>query len=239
MKKPVHFVWLIPTYALVIGGLLLTAAFGSRVITTFSENSPVTARKCVVIDAGHGGEDGGAVSYTGVFESQINLQIALRLESLMHLLGIDTVMIRTTDRSIYTKGDTLAAKKVSDLKERVRITNATKNAVLVSIHQNQFAESRYSGAQVFFAATSGSEDLAHLIQRSFIQTLNPGSQRQIKKANGIYLMQHIQCAGVLVECGFISNPVEEAKLRSAEYQQKICCVLAAACSTFLHGTTEA
>ena len=237
MKKCIHCRWLIPTYILAIGGLLLTAVLGSRAITTVSEHFPITARKCVVIDAGHGGEDGGAVSYTGVYESQINLQIALRLEDLMHLLGIDTVMIRSTDCSVYTKGDTLASKKVSDLKERVRITNATENAVLVSIHQNQFAESRYSGAQVFFASTQGSEDLAQIIQRSFIQTLNPGSKRQIKKANGIYLMQHIQCTGVLVECGFISNPEEEAKLRSTEYQQKISCILASACSQYLNGTS--
>lgn len=238
MKKLAYCSWLIPIYSLIIGAFFLTVVLGSRVITVISENSPVTARKCVVIDPGHGGEDGGAVSCTGVFESHINLQIALRLEDLMHLLGIDTVMIRTTDRSIYTKGDTLASKKVSDLKERVRITNATENAVLLSIHQNQFAESRYSGAQVFFAETDGSKNLAQSIQSSLVRALNPSSQRKIKKASGIYLMQHIQCTGILVECGFISNPDEEAKLRSPEYQQKICCVLASTCSKFLHGIAE-
>lgn len=238
MKKIRHGIFMIPAYGAVIAGLLLVSIFGSKAITTISENAPLASRKCIVVDAGHGGEDGGAISCTGVYESQINLQIALRLEDLLHLLGIDTVMIRSTDRSVYTSGDTIASKKVSDLKERVRITNGTKNAILVSIHQNQFTESRYSGAQVFYAATAGSEDLAGSIQNSFHQTLNPDSNRQIKKANGVYLMQHIQCTGVLVECGFISNPEEEAKLRSAEYQQKISCVIAAACSQFLHGKPE-
>lgn len=238
MKNTVRCTSLIPVYIAAISCLLLIAVFGSRAVTVISENVPVTNRKCIVIDAGHGGEDGGAVSCTGVLESRINLEIALRLEDLMHLLGVDTVMIRTTDCSVYTQGDTLASKKVSDLKERVRITNATENAILVSIHQNQFADSRYSGAQVFYAPTDDSEALAKTIQYAFAQTLNPGSNRQIKKADGVYLMQHIECTGVLVECGFLSNPAEEAKLRDAKYQQKICCVIAAVCSRYLHGNSN-
>lgn len=238
MKKTVRCASLIPVYIAVLGCLLLAAIFGSRAVTAISENAPVTGRKCIVIDAGHGGEDGGAVSCTGVYESQINLEIALRLEDLMHLLGIDTVMIRTTDRSVYTQGDTIASKKVSDLKERVRITNATENAILVSIHQNQFAESRYSGAQVFYAPANGSDMLAKALQSAFIQTLNPGSSRQTKKADGVYLMQHIECTGILVECGFLSNPTEEAKLRDAQYQQRICCVIASVCSRYIHGNSE-
>ena len=126
MKKIRHGIFMIPAYGAVIAGLLLVSIFGSKAITTISENAPLTSRKCIVVDAGHGGEDGGAISCTGVYESQINLQIALRLEDLLHLLGIDTVMIRSTDRSVYTSGDTIASKKVSDLKERVRITNGTK-----------------------------------------------------------------------------------------------------------------
>lgn len=235
MKKTVRWVTFMPAYITVISCLLLAALVGNHAVTVISENAPVTNRKCIVIDPGHGGEDGGAVSCTGIFESRLNLEIALRLNDLMHLLGIDTVMIRTTDRSVYTQGNTLASKKVSDLKERVRITNETENAILVSIHQNQFAESRYSGAQVFYAPTNDSNTLAKEIQTSFKNTINPGSSRDIKKADGVYLMQHIQCTGVLVECGFLSNPVEEAKLRSAEYQQKICCVIASACSQYLHG----
>lgn len=238
MSAKKRYVTLIPAYIAVIGCFLITAIFGSRAVTALSEKAAVTSRKCIIIDAGHGGVDGGAVSCTGVYESQINLEIALRLNDLMHLLGIDTVMIRTTDCSVYTSGDTISAKKISDLKERVRISNSIKNAVLVSIHQNQFTESRYSGAQVFYAATANSEQLANSIQHTFVQTLNLQSKRQIKKATGIYLMEHIRCPGVLVECGFISNPEEEAMLRSDEYQKKICCIIASSCSQFLHGTTQ-
>lgn len=239
MKKTVYSAPLILVYIAALSCLLLAAILGSHAVTAISESAPITGRKCIVIDAGHGGEDGGAVSCSGVFESQINLEIALKLEDMMHLLGIDTVMIRTTDCSVYTQGETIAAKKVSDLKERARIVNSTSNAILVSIHQNQFTESRYSGAQVFYALTKNSDTLAHEIQAVFIQTLNPGSNRQSKKAYGVYLMQHIECTGILVECGFLSNPAEEAKLRDAQYQQKICCVIASVCSRYLHGSNKA
>ena len=186
----------------------------------------------MVIDAGHGGVDGGATSCTGKLESAYNLEIALRLRDLFHLLGYPTRMIRTTDTSIYTKGDTIAAQKMSDLKERVRIVNESENNILVSIHQNNFSDSKYSGAQVFYPDTEGSRELAEALQQKLVQTLNPGSNRKAKKAEGIYLMEHIENQGILVECGFLSNPEEEAKLADAEYQNKLCCVIAAVTAEF-------
>lgn len=223
-------------YCLTIGGLLLAVIWGSRAITVISENMPVERQHCIIIDAGHGGEDGGATSCTGKLESSFNLEISLRLNDLLHLLGYDTAMIRTSDVSIYTKGETIAQKKVSDLKERVRIANETENALLLSIHQNTYPESRYSGAQVFYADTAGSQQLAKELQSSFTTTVNQGSNRKSKKADGIYLMEHISCTGILVECGFLSNPEEEARLRSMEYQKKICCVIASSVSTYLSNT---
>ena len=193
-------------YCLTIGGLLLAVIWGSRAITVISENMPVERQHCIIIDAGHGGEDGGATSCTGKLESSFNLEISLRLNDLLHLLGYDTAMIRTSDVSIYTKGETIAQKKVSDLKERVRIANETENALLLSIHQNTYPESRYSGAQVFYADTAGSQQLAKEMQSGFAATVNQGSNRKSKKADGIYLMEHISCTGILVECGFLSNP---------------------------------
>ena len=145
-------------------------------------------------------------------------------------------MIRTEDVSIYTKGETIAQKKVSDLKERVRIVNETENALLISIHQNTYPESRYSGAQVFYSETDGSQQLAKELQSAFVTTINAGSNRKSKKSEGIYLMEHIRSTGVLIECGFLSNPEEEAKLRSEEYQKKICCVIASTVSSFLANT---
>lgn len=220
---------------LITAVICLGAALGaSEAVTTVAQNTPVERNQTIVIDAGHGGEDGGATSCTGVLESQINLQIALRLNDLCHLLGYNTLMIRTTDTSVYTEGSTIAAKKVSDLKQRVRIVNETENAILISIHQNTFPIEKYSGAQVFYNSGEGARDLAERIQSAFVQTVNPGSNRKCKSADGIYLMQHISRPGVLVECGFLSNTEEEARLRTGEYQQQICCVIVCALSSYLN-----
>lgn len=222
----------IPFNLIVLAIFLFAIIGGNKVITVISENSPVKGRSCVVIDAGHGGEDGGAISCTGVLESNINLSIALRLEDLLHLLGYDTLMIRRTDRSVYTSGDTIAARKVSDLKERVRIINETENAILVSIHQNYFSSSKYHGAQVFYGDESG-KVLAEKLQTVLVDNLNPGSNRKCKHADGIYLMNNIQCIGVLIECGFLSNPQEEAKLNDSEYQKLLCCTIASVLGDFI------
>lgn len=233
MRKPLRIRSFVPFYVLVFTGCLMLTVFGSRVVTVMSESAPLEGRHRVIIDAGHGGVDGGATSCTGVLESAVNLQIALRLDDLFHLLGYDTSMIRTTDESVYTQGDTIAEKKISDLKQRVRMINGTDNALLVSIHQNHFSDSRYSGAQVFYAQTNGSETFAKKLQSALSRSLDPGNKRQAKRSSGIYLMEHIECTGILVECGFLSNPEEEAKLRNAEYQKKLCCVIASTVSNHL------
>ena len=220
-------------YVFVAIGLLCTAFLGSKAVTIMAEKAPVTHRSKVIIDAGHGGVDGGATSCTGVLESNINLEIALKLDDLFHLLGVQTVMIRTGDYSVYTEGQTIAAKKISDLKERVRIAEETENATVISIHQNYYPEEKYSGAQVFFNNNPESKALAQALQSQFIATVNPGRNRRIKKADGVYFMEHITCPGVLVECGFLSNPAEEAKLRNHDYQNDLCCVIAATCSQYL------
>ena len=229
MKRWNYYLFCVSTMIL----MLLCAYWGSRVVTVISEELPFVRKHCIVIDPGHGGEDGGAVSCTGRMESEYNLAISRRLDDLLHLLGYRTRMTRTSDVSIYTTGSTLAQKKVSDLKERVRIVNETGNALLVSIHQNQFSDSRYSGAQVFYAKTAGSKDLGQKLQAELVAALNPGSNRKSKPVSGVYLLENIPCAGVLVECGFLSNPQEEAMLRNTDYQKKLCCVLAATLHQYL------
>lgn len=219
-------------YLSIVALFLIVPLVGNHTVTVFSANT--VDRNYVVIDAGHGGVDGGAVSCTGVYESHINLEIALRLEDLMHLLGIHTVMIRDTDRSVYTSGDTIAAKKVSDIKERMRIVNTTPNAFFVSIHQNNFHDAHYSGTQVFYNRQEKSREVAERLQTGFRTSLNSNNKRQIKKASGVYLMEHINCTGVLIECGFLSNHKEEAMLRDSTYQRKLCCVIAATVSQFLN-----
>ena len=214
--------------------LLFFSIFGNRMVTVFSESRPVPNRKVIIIDAGHGGVDGGATSCTGVLESSINLEIALRLNDLLHLLGLKTTMIRTTDHSIHTEGESIAAKKVSDLKERVRIVNETNDALLISIHQNYFSDSKYFGAQTFYSDSDGSRELASELQAKLAETLMPGNKRMPKKATGIYLMEKIKTCGILLECGFISNPQENAKLLTAEYQKKLCSVIACTISSYVN-----
>ena len=225
-------------YLLVVCTVIAATMFGSIATATIAGMIPVEREHTIVIDPGHGGVDGGAVSCTGVPESQLNLEIGLRLNDLFHLLGYQTKMIRTTDISVYTEDGTIAQKKVSDLKERVRIVNETENAVLLSIHQNTFSDSRYSGAQVFYGPGDESRELASALQESFGRSLDPESNRKSKKSNGVYLMDRIECTGILVECGFLSNPAEEALLRSGEYQKKLSCVIAASVSNFLDKRTD-
>jgi len=189
----------------------------------------------VIIDAGHGGEDGGAIGIGGSKESQINLAISLKLDQLLRFCGIETTMIRETDHAVYTDGSTLAEKKVSDLKNRVTITNGTPRAILVSIHQNHFGDPQYTGAQVFYSTFGESRMLALNMQDSLKKWLNPDNRREVKQAESLYLMEKTQCIGVLVECGFLSNPKEEQNLLQSDYQKKITCALTEALVQF---TTE-
>lgn len=223
-----------PVYLLFATILLIVTVGTSKAVTTFSETVPIDRKHTIVIDAGHGGEDGGATSCTGILESQINLQISLKLNDILNLLGFRTYMIRTTDISVYTEGNTIAAKKISDLKQRVKIVNNIDGALLISIHQNTFSDQKYSGAQVFYAPNSASNELATILQSKFVSILNPGSNRKCKPADGIFLMQQIRCTGILVECGFISNPEEEALLRSEDYQKRIGCVIASVITLYLN-----
>lgn len=222
--------------AFVLSAMVIGAFMTNRAVDVYKQNEILKERTCVIIDAGHGGVDGGAVSCTGIEESELNLEIAIRLNDLMHLLGIKTYMIRTEDVSIYTTGETIAAKKVSDLKNRVEIINKTQNCLLISIHQNYFEDSRYSGAQVFYR---DDPTLAKQLQTAFVNNLNIGSNRKVKKAKGIYLMQNITQPAVLIECGFLSNYEEERKLRTDDYQKKICSVVASVTSCYLYNNNLA
>ena len=232
MMKLITHTKTIYIYVIVFALFLGIPLAGNHAVVAFSES--LESRHNVVIDAGHGGVDCGAVSCTGAYESHINLQIALRLQDLMHLLGIQTVMIRDTDCSVYTEGNTIAAKKVSDIKERIRIANTTPNALLVSIHQNNYHDGRFSGTQVFYNSFDESKHLAKMLQTAFREHLDPSNNRQIKKSSGVYLMEHINCTGILVECGFLSNQQEEAKLRDDAYQKEICEVIATTIHQYLN-----
>ena len=221
-------------YCIILMLTLLITHWGNKAVTVLAELSPPNRKHTIIIDPGHGGIDGGATSCTGILESKLNLEISLRLNDFLRFLGHKTKMIRTEDISVYTKGETVAGKKASDLKERVRICSEMEPALLLSIHQNTFPDSQYAGGQIFYR--EGSEALAKQLQSAFRSILNPFSNRQEKKCSGIYLMDNIPCAGVLIECGFLSNPAEEAKLRSDIYQKQISAVIGCTVSDYLSNT---
>ena len=222
---------------LVVIVYLLLAVCMNKTALVIAANKTIPSGKTIIIDAGHGGEDGGATSCTGVLESEINLEIAVRLEDMLNLLGYRTIMVREDDSAIHTEGATIAQRKVSDLKNRVQLVNNASDALLISIHQNYFTDERYYGAQVFYADTDGSRRLAENVQETFRRTINQDSKRMVKSAENIYLMERIQCDGVLVECGFLSNYREAQLLESDNYQKKVCAVIASAVCIYLQDTS--
>jgi len=194
--------------------------------------SPVALRRTgpLVLDAGHGGEDGGAVSLTGVPESQLNLAIVRKLRDVLGLYGVDPILLREEDISLHDPdAGTLREKKRSDLKNRVAAIEAVEGGTLLSIHQNTYTSSRYSGSHVFYAPTDGSRALAEHFQSSIKAALQPDNERAVKQIpDSVYIMNHVTCPAVLVECGFLTNPEEEALLRNEDYQRRLAAVLASA-----------
>ena len=220
-------------YLYVAAFFLGLAALGRQSVETVSGLAPISGSSVLVIDAGHGGEDGGTTGAAGTAEDEVNLSIAKRLEAMLTLMGYQTRMTRTDSGSLATEGETIRARKQSDLRNRVALANKYQNSILVSIHQNHFPDPKYDGAQVFF--TDSAESLANAMQASLTAALSPQSRRTAKKASGIYLMEHITCPGLLIECGFLSNPAEEQKLLSAQYQKHLAAVMATVLAKYADG----
>ncbi len=190
------------------------------------EEFPVT----VVIDPGHGGEDGGAVSPGGVAESQINLAVSLRVSDLLRFAGQRTRLTRSEDVTICDEGlETMRQRKTSDLKNRVKLVEETENAVLLSIHQNSLPSSPVThGAQVFWNRREGAEELAASIQDALNAAVNAGNGKHPRQIpDSIYLMKNITAPGVLVECGFLSNGPETERLQDPAYQLRLAAAVAA------------
>ena len=192
----------------------------------------------IVIDPGHGGEDGGTTDSDGHRESQINLEISLRLRDLLRLLGARTYMIREDDISVATEGGSIAARKVSDIHNRVRLTNELPDPILISIHQNHFPEEKYRGAQVFYAQTEHSKGWAEKLQEILNTQVDPNNHRSAKAAENVYLLKHIQCPAILVECGFLSNYEEALLLRDPSYQKKLAAAIACSITSYAEEKNE-
>lgn len=188
------------------------------------------AMPVLIIDAGHGGEDGGASTAAGVLESGINLAVAEKLDSLAGLFGVETVMTRTSEAIDYpAEAETTAQRKRADQSARLQLINSIPGAVLISIHQNFYPDARPSGPQVFYAGTDGSRELALIAHQNLISTLAPESRRVAAPvSDDIYLMREAKCTAILAECGFLSNPQEAAKLETDEYRLTIAAALLAA-----------
>ncbi len=187
-----------------------------------------TIRPVLIIDAGHGGEDGGAISVSGISESHLNLAIARRVDLTLGLFGAPSVMLRQQDISLHDpQAKSLREKKVSDLHNRVELVLQQPNGVLLSIHQNSFPSDKYSGAQVFFAPTDGSKALAQAMQEALRTAVDPANNRQAAAiSQSVYLMNHVTCPAILVECGFLTNPAEERRLQDPGYQTVLAAAMA-------------
>ena len=177
----------------------------------------------IVLDAGHGGEDGGAVGTNGVLEKEINLAIALELEKNLRQNNFDVIMIRGSDCSVGDQSlGTIAERKRSDTKARLRMVEEAGDCLFI-IHQNHFSQSRYNGAQVFYSANRPeSASLAEAVRQNIVSSLQPDNKRENKQADkNIYILHHCQVPAILVECGFLSNPVENEKLCLESYQKEM------------------
>ena len=182
----------------------------------------------VLVDSPHGGFDGGCVSADGVPEKGINLSILLRLRDMLELSGYDVEVTRDSDISIHDNGiEGLSDQKSSDMDNRLALFNKYDNAVCVSIHQNQFTDPVYSGAQMFYSnSDSRSEQLARSLQSSFTELLQPNNKREIKLCGKeLFLCYYSDNPTVMAECGFLSNPAEASLLNTEEYQEKVALTL--------------
>lgn len=181
----------------------------------------------LIIDAGHGGADGGASAADGTVESSLNLAVARRLEALAGLFGVETLMTRSSEDISYpADAGSLREMKRADQAARLELINSRPGAVLISIHQNYYPDPRPSGPQVFYSAVSGSRALGEAAQALLVEKLCPESRRLASPVDeDIYLMREANCPAILVECGFISNAAELEQLKSGEYQNKLAAVL--------------
>lgn len=203
-------------FVYIMGACVNSFAFSRRV------SLPCYGKK-IVLDAGHGEPDGGAVGASGVKEQELNLKIAKILQGFLEQCGMEVVMTRSDEEGIYDSDGTIRQKKRSDMTNREKLMNNSGADLFLSIHMNKFTDSKYSGPQVFYSPNQEeSKEFAQLLQEELIAVLKPDSEREIKKATSdIYLLKKAKLPAVLVECGFLSNAAEEEKLMDEEYQKEV------------------
>ena len=219
--------WFSAVCLLLICALCFIIFTAPPAISVFSSDH--SSHSALILDAGHGGIDGGAVSADGTVESQLNLQITRRLFSLFLFLGHETVLTRTGEGDLSSPdAESIKEQKVSDLHARVKLINGYENAVVISIHQNMLpGHPTVRGAQVFYNRITPAEELAATMQQSLNRTVN--SKDRVYKAidPGVFLMKEVRHPAVLVECGFLSSPSEAALLSDPSYQKQLAAAIAA------------
>lgn len=197
----------------IIGLLTLYNRYGKMVVTSIKNKT------VIVVDVGHGGTDPGKVSTDGIREKDINLEIALYLKDYLIAMDYTVYLTRETDCGLYDEN--VSNKKTSDLNNRIRFFNEKEADYIVSIHQNSFPDSSQHGAQTFYFSNSpGGKDFADSIQNALL-SIDDTNQRIAKSSNSYYLLKHSKVPAVIVECGFLSNPEETAKLTDPNYQKRI------------------
>lgn len=216
------------TAFLIILSAMLYLTFMANFSAAEASSMPIT-QKTVIVDAGHGGDDGGAIGIDGTVEKDINLDIALKLEKILKFYGFNVIMTRTQDVMTCDDGiDSLRKRKISDIHNRFELMRKNPDAIFISVHQNKFEDSSQHGTQVFYSGNDErSKELAEAIQTSVTLTLQRKNDRVVKKSgSGIYLLYHAKIPAVLIECGFISNSDEVKKLKDESYRMKLAILIA-------------
>ena len=224
----------------IVGILTIISALSVFVFEPASEEASASIQNdpVLMIDPGHGGEDGGAVAADGTLEAELNLAVAQKLYGLAAFCGVQTLMTRTGEHIDYpTDAATISARKTADQKQRVALINSIPNGILISIHQNWYPTSGPHGAQVLYARNPESEAFGTLMHAKLIESLDPENRRVAAPvSDDIYLMRNAQCPAVLIECGFLSNPEELSRLKENAYQMKLgMLILSAYLDTFQTG----
>jgi len=212
-------------YLMLIIITIFTISFGlnyQKENTLQTVSLPVTG-KTIVLDAGHGFPDEGAESANGVTEASINLIITKKVQSLLEQSGCNVVLTRSDENGIYDlNSKTIRAKKVSDIKNRVKIGNESSADVFISIHLNKIPQSQYYGWQTFFKQNNNeSEELAKSIQEELNSSIQKENKREALKITGKYIIEHVEIPITIIECGFLSNTEETELLQQEEYQNKL------------------
>jgi N-acetylmuramoyl-L-alanine amidase len=185
--------------------------------------SSVPGQKIILVDPGHGGIDGGAVAKSGILEKDINLLIGKKLKAQLEKQGYKVIMSREEDMGLYTDEGRIRKKKIEDLENRLKLKKESNCDMFISVHLNAFPETQYYGAQVWYGGNEESRKFAAILQRTMREQLDKENKRVQKPAGNAFriLRDNGSTAAVLVECGFLSNAAEEAKLKTGDYQQKI------------------